>query len=83
MVLFQNKCLNNNMIIFNHHFKVCSMCQCFVVNDIRFLSNCVFCIFSKGARIKEIGSNGFNWILRDAVFLHIIEFHSVPFEKKS
>ena len=32
------------------------MCQCFVVNDITFVSRCIFCIFYRGACMKEIGS---------------------------
>ena len=32
------------------------MCLCFVVNDVTFVSSCAFCIFYRGARIKQIGS---------------------------
>ena len=35
------------------------MFQCFVVNDVTFVSSCVFRIFYRGARIKEIENFSF------------------------
>ena len=58
MVLFQNRHLNNGMIIPNHYFTICGhLLTFFVVNDVTFVPGCVFCIVYRDVRIKEIGSN--------------------------
>ena len=49
-----------SMIILNHYFTICSHVLIFVVDDVTFVSSCVFCLFYRGAHIKEIGNKVFD-----------------------